>query len=354
MPNNSKICINALFNSVLNKAFLFVALAAWWPKFHFAQNKNQLGNFISVSAQLNGESKLSSKDSSLDSKYNSYRYKQFNLAYKHTLFERYRITDNDLKFTQISIIPNLQWAQADFGKEHFTRNFINLNVSLLGIFHTSNKNTFMGTVSALANEDEYTLPDANLRYTSAFLFARKVNKKFTYRLGVAFSYVFGDARIIPLLGARWQINPKSILNFTLPLNINYKHSTKNPHLFYGFSSRNSGGFNSFQNKLNTDTINRVIAMRRRSFQLSADVKYIGQQYTVLAQVGVNLNQNIRFTGQNNNTVINNFEFNGSNTGFVRINLIIPFGEGKKRKDKAKSDAETNPIHDELNDSWMDF
>jgi Domain of unknown function (DUF6268) len=354
MPNNLKIRINALFNSVLNKAFLFMALTVLWPKLHFAQNKNQLGNFISVSAQLNRESNLSSTDSLLNSKYKSYRYNQFNLAYKHTLFERYSIADNNSKFTQVSIIPSLQWAQADFGKENFTRNFINLNLSLLGIFHTSNKNTFIGTLSALANEDEYTLPDANLRYTSAFLFARKVNKKFTYRLGVAFSYVFGDARIIPLLGAKWQITPKSILNFTLPLNINYKHSTKNPNLFYGFSSRNSGGFNSFQNKLNTDTINRVIAMRRRSFQFSADVKYIGRQYTVLAQVGVNLNQNVRFTGQNNNTIINNFEFTGSNTGFVRVNLIIPLGEVKKRKDKVQPDTETNPIHDELNDSWMDF
>ena len=236
--------------------------------------------------------------------------------------------------------------------------FINVSLGLLGIFHTSPKNTFVGIATAMANEDEYTLPNAYLRYAGAFVYSRKVNPKFSYRVGIALSYVFGDPRVLPLLGARWQINKKSILNFTLPLNINYKHSTGNKNLFYGFSSRTFGGYNRFQNKLNIDTINRVLVMRRRSFQISADLKYISRKCIITGQLGINANQNVRFTEEDNNNVVNNFEFTGTNTLFVRIGFIFPVGQVKHRKNKdnkpESTDSEDRAINDEINDSWLDF
>lgn len=360
MPNNPKKYTNALFKPVLNRAFLFLLASTFSVSYTFGQgqNRNQLGNFINVNGFVNSQSKLRSNDSLVDNSNYHFDYRQVGINYKHTLFSKFNFTDDNLKFSQISIIPGLQLAHADFGKDQFSRNFINLSLGLLGIFHTSPKNTFIGIATAMANEDEYTLPNAYLKYAGAFIYSRKLNPKFSYRVGIAFSYVFGDPRILPLLGARWRINNKSILNFTLPLNINYKHSTKYQHLFYGFSSRSFGGYNRFQNKLNVDTINRVLVMRRRSFQISADLKYMGSKCSIIGQLGINANQNVRFTEEDNNNVVNNFEFNGTNTLFARISFIIPVGQVKHRKNKDNKlgsiDNEDPAINNEINDSWMDF
>lgn len=361
MPYNKKKYTNALFKLVLNRAFLFILVSTFGVSYTFGQgqNRNQLGNFISVNGFVNSQSKLRNNDSLLDNSAYRFDYRQAGISYKHNLYSKFNLADNNFTFSQVSIIPGLQLAHADFGKDHFTRNFINVSLGLLGIFHTSPKNTFMGVATAMANEDEYTLPNAYLKYAGAFIYSRKVNPKFSYRVGIAFSYVFGDPRVLPLLGARWQINKKSILNFTLPLNINYKHSTKYPNLFYGFSSRSFGGYNRFQNKLNIDTINRVLVMRRRSFQISADLKYISNKFTVIGQLGINVNQNVRFTEEGNNNVVNNFEFNGTNTLFARISFIFPVGgqvKHKKNKDSKPEpiNSEDPAINDEINDSWMDF
>ncbi len=358
MLNSKKKYTNALFKLVLNKAFLFTLVAGFGTLHTFGQNRNQLGNFISVNGFVNGQSKLRSNDSLLNNSAYRFDYRQAGISYKHNLFSKFNLIDNNLTFSQVSIIPGLQLAHADFGKDQFTRNFINLSLGLLGIFHTSPKNTFIGAATAMANEDEYTLPNAYLKYAGAFIYTRKVNPKFSYRVGIALSYVFGDPRVLPLLGARWQINKKSILNFTLPLNINYKHSTKYQNLFYGFSSRSFGGYNRFQNKLNIDTINRVLVMRRRSFQISTDLKYIGNKCSIIGQLGINANQNVRFTEEDNNNILNNFEFSGTNTLFARISFIIPVGQVKHRKNKDNKlesvDSEDPAINDEINDSWMDF
>jgi hypothetical protein len=361
MHNNSKNITNALFNNWLNKAFLFtikpslLVLAIFFLlKNSWAQNRNYLGKNISISFNTQSLSRLKNSDSLLDDKFN-FRFSQFSIGYKHEIYSKINNKNNNITFNQISILPALQVGNASFGATQLDRTLINLKLSLLGIFHTSAKNTFLITATTFANEDEYTLPDATLRYAGIFLYNRKVNNKFSYRAGATFTYLFGEPLLLPVLGFRYQTSKKSMLNVNLPYNLNWKKQTKIPQLFYGFSLKPNGGVNQYQNKLSVDTTNQTLMLRRRNVVLTADLRWVNKKSALLFQLGVNLNPKVQFTQQNDNEVVNNFKFNGSNSLFANITYIW-FLEPNKRKSAPNKNTDLQNITEDevIDNSWLDF
>lgn len=361
MHNNLNNITNALFNNWLNKAFLFSAkqylvlvLLLFSFQFINAQNRNYLGNNISVSFNTQSLSRLKNSDSLINDKYN-FRFSQFSIGYKHELYSKINTKSNKLTFNQISVLPSLQIGSTSFGDNNLDRTLINLKLSLLGVFHTSAKNTFLITATTFANEDEYTLADATLRYAGIFLYNRKVNNKFSYRAGATFTYLFGEPLLLPVLGFRYQTSKKSMLNVNLPYSLNWKKQTKIPQLFYGFSLKPNGGINQYQNKLSVDTTNQTLMLRRRTAILTADVRWINKKGSLLFQFGVNLNPKVQFTKQNDNEVVNNFKFSGGNSLFANITYVWFLSNDKRKSSKTKSTDLQNITEDEVIDnSWLDF
>jgi hypothetical protein len=361
MHNNLNKITNALFNNWLNKAFLFstkqylvLVVLLFSLRFINAQNRNYLGNNISVSLNTQSLSRLKNSDSLINDKYN-FRFSQFSIGYKHELYSKINTKSNKLTFKQISVLPSLQIGTASFGDNNLDRTLINLKLSLLGIFHTSAKNTFLITATTFANEDEYTLADATLRYAGIFLYNRKVNIKFSYRAGATFTYLFGEPLLLPVLGFRYQTSKKSMLNVNLPYSLNWKKQTKIPQLFYGFSLKPNGGINQYQNKLSVDTTNQTLMLRRRTTILTADVRWINKKGSLLFQFGMNLNPKVQFTKQNDNEVVNNFKFSGGNSLFANITYVWFLSNDKRKSYKTKSTDLQNITEDEVIDnSWLDF
>ncbi|MFA9214701.1 MAG: DUF6268 family outer membrane beta-barrel protein [Candidatus Methylacidiphilales bacterium] len=361
MHNYLNNITNALFNNWLNKAFLFktrLSILAFVMVFigknSLAQNKNYFGNNLSISFNTQSLSMLKNSDSLLNEKYN-FRFSQFSIGYKHELYSKINTKNNTLTFSQISVLPALQLGNASFGAPNLDRTLINLRLSLLGIFHTSAKSTFLVTATTFANEDEYTLPDATLRYAGIFLYNRKVDNKFSYRAGATFTYLFGEPLFLPVLGFRLQTSKKSILNVNLPYSLNWKKQTKIPTLFYGFSLRPNGGINQYQNKLSVDTTNQTLMLRRRTVILTADIRLINKKSTFLFQLGFNLNPRVQFTKQNTNEIVNNFKFNGSNSLFANITYIWFIGPDKRKTATNKNSDIQNITEDEvIENSWLDF
>lgn len=361
MHNNLDNISNALFNNWLNKAFLFTAkqylvivVLFFATQCAIAQNRNYLGKNLSVSFNTQSLSRLKNSDSILNDRYN-FRFSQFSIGYKHELYSKINTKNNTLTFNQISVLPALQVGNATFGTNNLDRTLINLKLSLLGIFHTSAKNTFMVTATTFVNEDEYTLADATLRYAGIFLYNRKVNYKFSYRVGATFTYLFGEPLLLPVLGFRYQTSKKSMLNVNLPYSLNWRKQTQIQQLFYGFSLKPNGGINQYQNKLSVDTTNQTLMLRRRNVVLTADLRWVNQKGTLLFQLGVNLNPKVQFTKQNDNEVVNNFKFNGSNSLFANITYVWFFGPSKRKTAINKNSDLQNITEDEVIDnSWLDF
>lgn len=354
--------INALFNFLLNKAFLFslkTILTCFFCgiSIHLliAQNNNYLDNNIAFSASTQSISRLNNSNSLLNYKYN-FRFSKFVIAYQHPLYKKITIKNNELKFVQINLMPSLQIGNANFGADNLNRTIINTKLGLLSIFNTSAKNTFTISVNTFANEDEYTLPNASYRYSGLLMFNRKINNKFSYRIGLTFTYLFGEPLLLPILGLKYKTSNKSILNVVLPLIINWKKQTKINNLFYGFSLKPNGGINKYQNKLSVDSSNTTLILRRKSIQFTADVRMVNKTNMVLFQAGINTNQRILFTNENTNSIVNNFEFMGSNSLFANISFIWFLKRNLPNETMLRNNINNQTIteNEVIDNSWFDY
>lgn len=359
MPNHLKNSTSALLNHWFNKAFLrfnkqffFAAFLLFLIGKANAQSKNYLGNNLTVSLNSQSISKLKFNDSISDSKYN-FSNNKFFIGYKYSLYSSFTQKEGFLKYSQINVLPSLQIGKVNFGHENLNRTLINLKIGLSGIFHTSAKNTFLVVANAFANEDEYTLPDATFRYSGMMLYIRKVNPKFSYRTGLTFTYLFGEPLVLLVLGFKYKTSEKSMLNVTLPFVINWKKQTKVQKLFYGFTFRPSGGINHYQNKLSVDTTNVTLILRQRNYQFLGDIRMINKNNMILFQAGFVGNQKVFFTNENNNSIVNNFSFNGSNSVFANVTFIWFLNKKSNKKQESKAMNANESINDDelIGDAW---
>ncbi|MCF8428688.1 MAG: DUF6268 family outer membrane beta-barrel protein [Bacteroidia bacterium] len=311
-----------------------------------------MGNNLTFSLNSQSISKLKFNDSTADSKYN-FSNTKFVIGYKHSLYSNFTQRDGYLKFTQINVLPSLQIGKMNFGHDNLNRTLINFKLGLSGMFHTSTKNTFLFVVNAFANEDEYTLPDAIFRYSGMMMYTRKVNPKFSYRAGLTFTYLFGEPLVLPVLGFKYKTSEKSMLNVTLPFVINWKKQTKVKKLFYGFTFRPSGGINRYQNKLSVDTTNVTLMLRQRNYQFLGDIRIVNKTNMILFQAGIIGNQKVMFTNENNNTIENNFSFNGSNAVYANVIFIWFLNKKPRNNNESKAINSNESINDYelLDDAW---
>lgn len=359
MPNHIINSTNALLNQWFNKAFLrfnrlffFTALFLFLFNNANAQSKNYLGNNLTFSLNSQSLSKLKFNDSVPESKYN-FSNTKFLIAYKHSLYSNFTQKEGLLKYSQINFLPSLQIGKVNFGHENLNRTLINLKIGISGIFYTSAKNTFLFAANAFANEDEYTLPDATFRYSGMMMYMRKVNPKFSYRTGLTFTYLFGEPLVLPVLGFKYKTSEKSMLNVTLPFIINWKKQTKVQKLFYGFTFRPSGGINHYQNKLSVDSTNATLILRQRNYQFLGDIRMVNKTNMILVQAGFVGNQKVIFTNENNNSIVNNFSFNGSNSVYANITFIWFLNKKSRNKQESRTMNANESINDDelLNDAW---
>jgi hypothetical protein len=361
MLNNFNNIINALFNNWLNKAFFFILnlncvfiAVVFTVNYSIAQNRNYMGKNLHFSINTQSLAKLKNSDTLLNDKYN-FRFSQFSIGYKHELYSKITKKNNTLTFSHISVLPAMQIGKAAFGIRKLDRTLLYLKLSLLGVFHPSIKTTFLVTSTTFANEDEYTLADATLRYAGLFLYNRKVNNIFSYKLGATFTYLFGEPLLLPILGFRYQTSQKSMLNVHFPYSLNWKKQTKIPTLFYGFSLKPTGGINQYQNKLSVDTTNQTLILRRRNIVLTIDLKIINNKSAFLFQLGININPKVQFTNQNNTEVVNNYKFTSGNSLFANITYVWFLSSNNRKPIDSKTIDLQNIADDELLDNlWLDF
>lgn len=349
MLNNLKINTNALFSQLLNKAFLFAVILVFSSQIIYCQTNNFLKNNFTFSINTQSLSNIKGNDSAI----NNFRFSNVLVAYKHGIYSKSSYTNSNIKLTHITLSPSLRIGNATFFKNNLNRVLVNFRLGLNGLFITSNKNSFLVNTSVFANEDEFTFQDALMRYSGIFIYNRKVNQKFSYNIGTTFTYLFGEPLLLPVLGFSLKTSSNSHLNAILPLNINWRKNSKINKLSYGFSLGANGGINRFQNKLSVDTTNTILILRRRSLQFISDLRIKNKTNTIIFQLGFNTNQKVSFTNQNDNAVVNNFVFNGSNSLYANITFLW-FLKQKSKREKNENDYNTITEDEVIDNSWLDF
>ena len=147
----------------------------------------------------------------------------------------------------------------------------------------------------MLNEDEYTISNPTWRFNASFLYSRMVNTKFKYRIGLTYTYLFGEGNLLPIVGGTYRFNPKNILLVNLPYNITYRH-VFNSNLSTGLFLKPNGSMNRFMNRNYFDGSYNTVLFRRSSYLLGANIIYkISPKFRLMADLAISSKQQLRFT-----------------------------------------------------------
>ena len=184
----------------------------------------------------------------------------------------------------------------------------------------------------MLNEDEYTINNPTWRYNASFLYSRMVNTKFKYRIGLTYTYLFGEGNLLPIVGGTYRFNQKNILLVNLPYNITYRH-VFNPNLSAGLFLKPNGSMNRFMNRNYFDSSYNTVLFRRSSYLLGANVIYkISPKFRLMADLAISSKQQLRFTQDAEQGGKSYYEVTVKPTIFLSIKLLwMPFAALKAKK-----------------------
>ncbi|MBK5285336.1 MAG: hypothetical protein JJE25_08015, partial [Bacteroidia bacterium] len=134
-----------------------------------------------------------------------------------------------------------------------------------GALYNSNKNTWQGNFTASFAEDNYTLSSIQIRFAGSALFTHRVNNKFAYQFGAAYSYIYGEGKFLPLLGANIYLGEHDRLAILLPMHISWIHSYNFNNIMRVYIAP-TGGINRFKNRDLLPDAPDIIYLRRRDLK----------------------------------------------------------------------------------------
>jgi hypothetical protein len=169
--------------------------------------------------------------------------------------------------------PSLSYSLLNISYLNQERVLLNPQLTVGSYYTFKRKNMLLVNIRTMLNEDEFTVNKPEPRYAFSALYSRKVNTRFSYFAGAAYSFVFGEGQFLPLLGARFGWGKNSMVNIVLPLQVTYR-TQLSPRLRLSVYARPQGGVNRFENRLTVaDSTQKVLVFRRRSVMFGAAFSY---------------------------------------------------------------------------------
>lgn len=228
-------------------------------------------------------------------KSDSYRYSMFNAGLLFPIYNKIS-ADKGLKGHGMFISPGLELGKADISGLGQSRMLVNAGISAGGYYLVNPRHFFLGTVRAMANEDEFTIDYYVLRYNASLIYAWRTGKRFTLLSGMAYTYNFGDPYLLPVLGGRYQLTPTSNIRAILPLQLTYTNKLSSKWTLSCFM-RSQGGLNRFENRRYfSDTTVSVMMLRRRAFSMGAGFTHqTKNNLRLYVTLAILMGQRIQFT-----------------------------------------------------------
>lgn len=231
-----------------------------------------------------------------------------------------------------------------------SRIFMNVGAGFGGYYHFKKKHTITAMIQGQINEDEFTINDPQPRFAGLLLYNQKVSNKFSYRAGLAYSYLFGNVDgtgyLFPVLGGKIKTGERSQLNITLPFNLSFVHFMKNKMRLH-ISLKPNGGVNRYKNRYAFATNDEVIILRRRSYLFLTGISYPAKNNLSLgADIGIVMARKITFTNESNSVT---FEHNNI-AGGLQFNLKLtwrPWQNALRNKEKENTSEDYDDIDTDI-------
>jgi hypothetical protein len=187
-------------------------------------------------------------------------------------------------------------------------------------FNATAKDSFLFSVGPGFAEDQTTISDLSLRYTGILLGTHAFSDSFALDYGASYSYTFGNAHLLPVLGFRWDITPSLTLAAVIPHSAQLLYIAS-PTLILGLTAGPDGDRVRFENAGEFARQPAVLELGYSSLRLGGLASFqISHGFSFRAQAGVNTNRHLNFAN-GNRTFLKRVPSDG---GFAEISLIRTF------------------------------
>ena len=230
------------------------------------------------------------------------------------------------------------------------RTLISAAAGLNALYYFGKRNTILGGAYAFMGEDNVTVVDPDIRYAGFLVFNHHVeNKKFSYKLGGFYTFIFGKGIVLPIAGITIDVSKKSRINAVFPLTLSFSHTNVAGHRYRLFI-KPRGQFNNFNNEdadmqfVSSLNPPKIIQVRRTEIRAGGDVRVkLHRDFYLKMEVGAMLYRNLGFFNEASNT--NNDIYNTDIDPGAYIQLGVSWKIRKKAKVSGTEGGEgkVNPV-----------
>lgn len=289
-----------------------------------AQDKKFLSPQLKFSVEYNAPSKLNNSTE-------KYSIAKSQIGFVFPLLSRRMALTNNLDYRSMAVLANLNggYALPDFTFIETRHQFVSGSAGASFIYNSGNKNTWLAGLTVGISEDIKTLSAYSLRFSGHALFKHKVSGNFSYHLGVVYSFVYGRALPIPILGGVIRTGDKSKLKITLPLSITYMLKTSEFNMLSVFV-KPDGDVYQFATESDTFFASRnqeIVKFRSRNFKFGLSFKTAkNEKYQFTYEGGFLFKRNLSFSEGSFSSAENFFSSNVKPAPYVKISLRILIGD----------------------------
>ena len=274
----------------------------------------------------------------------NYGFSEFSLGFYTPVFSlsSKKIADNKTYRSNFTLLATGSFVKSNPTFDFFTteRHFIRVSGGLRALYFNGNKSLWMANVSPFIAEDNISIKNPKWRMYGDLIYSRVVNKNFSYRLGLSYTYRFGGGGLIPVLGIRIGDYNKHFLSIQFPRNISYNVKLS-PKIYIGAFIRPNGGIYRFKlNKpdhslVQSNIENKNVVMTRTDYLSGLMLNYAATPNIYLSfNTGfvynrtVELSQNNNFNGKGGNSIFRGTgrTLNIENSVFANLSLTFYFGK----------------------------
>lgn len=282
-------------------------------------------------------------------KLNSYKYSQSSIGfytpvYTNTWFRKDSVT---LANFHLLIAGSILTAKPVFSGISHEHRITKTSFGLRGIYNTGKGNIWFMQIAPFFAQDNYTLSKPTGRYSSVFVFNRTVSEKFSFRIGMIRTYLFGTGfetkrnrygLHLAIIGFRVGRFDKTHLNVQFPRNISLDFPMgKSKKTWGSVFVKPFGGLYTFSNNdsLSLEVNASQILFGRYEFLRGFRTDFNpNKSFSFFASIGRATNRSISFSSANKTA-----EKKGLFTPFYRekldpslfINVGFNFRFGKVRR-----------------------
>lgn len=261
-----------------------------------------------------------------------YRFSQYNLGFYLPLFTDTWYAKDSVTLSSLHtlLVGNICEAKPEFKGAINQHQFVKYSLGFRLFYNTGRKGVWFFDYSPFVSKDISYQTTFTVRSSLTAVYNRTVNEKFSYRLGITRTFLYGDGRLLPVIGLRIGRHDKLHFNLQVPRNLSLDIPIGQKSWLTLYAKPIGGIYNYYNTDTVLGTIYRNMQLRRKEVisGIAFEYKY-NSNVSFNAGFGTSSKATIDLVQETRNGTRNFASYNLQKVGFITLGISARFGKAKK-------------------------